>query len=371
MGSAIDLDEIKRFEVTEVWAHPEAKVDIILVHGLNGDPRKTWTSDKKVFWPTDLLPTTLKSAKARILVYGYNADVYAFGKGTGASSDMLHQHAQTLLTNVSSERQTEEATDHAIIWVAHSLGGLLVKRALNMSDDVETKYSDELRSIAVSTFGIIFLGTPHTGADPAKWGIMVERMVSALIPKRAVHTESQLVQTLQTNNETLQNINLKFLEIYDKYRIDMVHEAVPTDVAGSKTFIVDQLQASPQLAGVVYYGIEATHSGMCKFNSKNSPGYANVAGHLKGWVEQAPPVIQGRYEEEREKRRLDYEKATKNLRYGFHPPQAPSAAITPTPGTSQQGQHGFRQPGLVEAPPPRNRFEFEVAEVEEADTEMA
>ena len=230
---------------------------------------------------------------------------------------MLHQHAQTLLANFSAERQSEEATEHPIIWVVHSLGGLLLKRALNLSDDLESNYAAELRKIAVSTYWIIFLGTPHTGADPARWGIMVEKMVSALIPKKVVHTEDQLVKTLRTNNETLQNINLKFLEIYENYRIDMVHEGIPTDLKGSKTFIVDQAQASPPLRGVVYYGIEATHSGMCKFSSKNSPGYSNVAGHIKGWVEMAPPVIHARQEAERRKRLHDLEKARTDLQWGF------------------------------------------------------
>lgn len=79
-GSAINLDEIKRFEVTEVYSHPDAKVDIVFVHGLNGDPRQTWTSKNNgLFWPSQLLPVSLKSAQARILVYGYNADVYTFG----------------------------------------------------------------------------------------------------------------------------------------------------------------------------------------------------------------------------------------------------------------------------------------------------
>jgi hypothetical protein len=75
-GSAIkiNLNEIKRFEI----------IDIVFVHGLNGDPRLSWTAKNGVFWPTQLLPITLKSAQARILMYGYNADVYAFGNSQSA-----------------------------------------------------------------------------------------------------------------------------------------------------------------------------------------------------------------------------------------------------------------------------------------------
>jgi hypothetical protein len=101
----------------------------VLIHGLNGDPRKTWTAKNGVFWPTELLPITLKSARARILVYGYNADVYAYGSSNrSASSDFIHQHAQSLVSNLALERKSEEVADHPIIWVAHSLGGILVKR---------------------------------------------------------------------------------------------------------------------------------------------------------------------------------------------------------------------------------------------------
>lgn len=114
--------------MTEVYTHPDAKVDIVLVHGLNGHPQKTWTAKNGTFWPTDLLPLTLKSAKARILVYGYNADVYAFGGDKSASSDMIHQHAQTMVTNLSLERKSEERAECPIIWVVHSLGGILLKR---------------------------------------------------------------------------------------------------------------------------------------------------------------------------------------------------------------------------------------------------
>ena len=61
-------------------------------------------------------------------MYGYNADVYAFGGDKSASSDMIHQHAQTMVTNLSLERKSEERAECPIIWVAHSLGGILLKR---------------------------------------------------------------------------------------------------------------------------------------------------------------------------------------------------------------------------------------------------
>lgn len=110
----------------------------MLVHGLNGHPRNTWTAKNGVFWPSQLLPVSLKSAQARVLTYGYNADVYTFGSGGkgGPSTDMIHQHAQTLLANLALERKSEERSDVPIIWVAHSLGGILVKRALELSHDL-------------------------------------------------------------------------------------------------------------------------------------------------------------------------------------------------------------------------------------------
>ncbi|KAG9244178.1 hypothetical protein BJ878DRAFT_480423 [Calycina marina] len=301
--AAIKPFDIKRFEVTEIYAHPDAKVDIVLVHGLNGDPQNTWTASNGVFWPTDLLPVTLKSVKARILVYGYNADVVTFGSNKGSpSSDMIYQHAQSLVTNLAMERLSEETTEHPIIFVAHSLGGILVKRALELSNDLTSQHADENRNIFVSTYGIIFLGTPHTGADPAKWGLLLERLVH-LMPKKFMVSGSQLVKTLQTNNETLQNINIHFLDILPKFRVCMAHEEMETDLKGTKTLIVDQTSAAPMLPDVVYFGIANTHSGMCKFESKNSPGYLNVSTTLKLWIQEAPKFIAPRQEFERKLRR--------------------------------------------------------------------
>lgn len=205
-----------------------------------------------------------------------------------------------MLKNLASERTSEEVEEHPIIFVAHSLGGILVKRALELSHDLQGKSDDALRSIYVSTYGVIFLGTPHNGSDAAKWGIILQGMVDALVPRKLMSSHSQLVKTLQNNNETLQNINLKFLDIYPNHlKVCMVHESHPTDLKGTRMLIVDQLSAAPFLPDVQYFGIEATHSGMCKFDSKNSPGYTNVSVTLKQWVQEAPRSVEQNWEEER------------------------------------------------------------------------
>ncbi|KAK1451511.1 LipA and NB-ARC domain-containing protein, partial [Colletotrichum melonis] len=303
--------QVARYEISAVFTHPDASVDIVLVHGLNGHPKSTWTSSSSssqhnegVFWPTDLLPQSLGKTRANILVYGYNADVYTTGKSTSASDNFIYQHAQTLVTNLTLYRKSERTDKNPIIFVAHSLGGILVKRALIYSNDLRDKNQEDARSIFVSTFGIVFLGTPHTGSDMATWGIVLQKMADAIAPKKMFESESVLLKTLKKDNETLQNINSHFLDFYQRFKIHMAHENHKTDIRGTMVTVVDASSASPQLPGVVYYGIEAPHSGMCKFNSSSAPGYRNVSTAIRTWAEEAPPVIRTRWDIEMDDRKV-------------------------------------------------------------------
>lgn len=75
---------------------------IIAVHGLNGDATNTWKHPKNNhFWLQDSLPLDVKGA--RILSYGYNADV-AFGNTTVNVWD----HAKSLLGSLIDERETDD-----------------------------------------------------------------------------------------------------------------------------------------------------------------------------------------------------------------------------------------------------------------------
>ncbi|KAI0381475.1 hypothetical protein F5Y04DRAFT_255575 [Hypomontagnella monticulosa] len=294
--------QISRYETTAVYTHPDAKVDIVLVHGLNGDPERTWTAKNDVFWPADLLPTSLRDARANVLVYGYNADVYSKKHGSHPSDNFIFMHAQTLVTSLTHYRKDEQSSQNPIIWVCHSLGGILVKRALLYSNDLKASQHEDYRSIYVSTYGIIFLGTPHTGSGIATWGTMLQAMSDTVVPRTFFQSESVLLRTLKRDNETLQNINSHFLDIYQRFKILMAHENHKTDLKGTRTLIVDANSASPQLPGVTYYAIEATHSGMCKFDNKNAPGYRTIATALREWALDAPDVIATRWRVEEDEK---------------------------------------------------------------------
>lgn len=226
--------DISRYETTTVYTHPDAKVDIILIHGLNGSPSKTWTAPDGTFWPTDLLPASMRGVPVNVLVYGYNADVYSGRPDRSPSDNFIYQHAQTLVTSLTLFRKSEGTSQNPIIWICHSLGGILLKRALLYSNDLRAQQHECYRSIYICTYGIVFLGTPHTGSDAAGWGLMLQGMADAVIPRRFFASESVLLRTLKRDNETLANINSHFLDIYQRFCIHMAHENHQTDIKGTK-----------------------------------------------------------------------------------------------------------------------------------------
>lgn len=102
------------------------------------------------------MPPQLPSAQ--VLLFGYNANV-AFETSIAG----VREQAINLLNRIASKR--DESEERPIVFVAHSLGGIVVKRAL-----VEAKLDDSYKSIREATYGIAFFGTPHQGGNFAKLG---------------------------------------------------------------------------------------------------------------------------------------------------------------------------------------------------------
>jgi hypothetical protein len=115
----------------------------------------------------DFLPSQLPNA--RILLFGYNSNV-AFETSIAG----VREQAMNLLNRLASKR--EDAKERLIIFVAHSIGGIIVKRAL-----VEAKLDDSYKAIRDATYGIAFFGTPHQGGNFVKLGDIAASIVRGVL----------------------------------------------------------------------------------------------------------------------------------------------------------------------------------------------
>ncbi|KIW89091.1 uncharacterized protein Z519_10576 [Cladophialophora bantiana CBS 173.52] len=359
--------QIVQYGLTEVFSVADPLVDVVFVHGLNGHPHETWSTKKpNVFWPADLLPTALNEQRPRILTYGYDANVTAFTDGV--SKDKIHNHAEHLASRLVANRSLRKATERPIIFVCHSLGGLVVKRCLIYCQSIRHhQHTERLRSIYISTYGILFLGTPHNGSDLAKWGSLLEKICAVALPKKFFDTSPQLVHALQTNNETLQNINRLFIEIIGRFHIYFFHESKPTDLKGTRVFVVEEDSAAPVFEGVERTGIEKDHSHMCKFENESSPGYDVVAEAIQRYAIGAQSLIRSRWEEEKRVAEFEKQAAARELLGDsiFQRSAGASGTVTPSTGIAQTSQSN-----PMSAPPPKQISAsasppYEVEEVDE------
>ncbi|KND92705.1 Protein SERAC1 [Tolypocladium ophioglossoides CBS 100239] len=135
----------------------DATIDICFIHGLTGNRDSTWTANgQSAPWPQTLLPPEL--GKARILTYGY--DAYIVRKSV-ASINGLSDHAKNLLNDLTTDRTRSNASSRLLVFVAHSLAGLVCKEAMLLS---RNNPEPHLRDIFNCTKCIAFMGTPHTGS---------------------------------------------------------------------------------------------------------------------------------------------------------------------------------------------------------------
>ena len=110
-------------------------------------------------------------------------------------------------------------------------------KALAYSASRTSKDQDHLYSIYVSTYGILFFGTPHHGSNIAKMAGIARRVMSAVVPKRVMDTNGQLLDALQENSETLQNVTDQFVPLMNRFRIFFFWEQEKTHLAHTKDFV--------------------------------------------------------------------------------------------------------------------------------------
>lgn len=257
--------------------YPDATVDICFVHGLTGNRESTWTAaGQSEPWPKTLLPPELSNA--RILTYGYDAYVL---RRSVASNNRLKDHARNLVNALTADRASINASTRALIFVAHSLGGLVCKKALLFS---RSNREVHLRGIFESTKGIVFMGTPHKGSWMADWANFPAKCLGVI---KSANT--RLLDTLGQNDEMLKEIQDEFCAMIGKPRPNGRDIKVTCfyEELGFPIFNCVVPQESATLpGGYSVFAIHANHRDMVKFASREDAGFKDLCGELVRWEKE-------------------------------------------------------------------------------------
>lgn len=242
--------------------------DVILVHGLGGHAWGTWhpqeRHDDRNFWPVWLGE---ERSDIGIWSFGYKAEPFEW-KGTTMP---LFDRAGNLLKFL----EVNEIGERPLIFITHSMGGLLVKEMLRNAQTYGKK------SIIEQTKGIVFLSTPHTGSHLAQLvdniGCLARTTVS--------------VEELKPHIPQLRQLNDWYRENVDKLGIatEVYYE---TQTVG-RILVVDPVSANPGIKGADVTATDDNHISISKPGRK-SIVYLGVKKFIKTHLKrplQLPPSI--------------------------------------------------------------------------------
>jgi hypothetical protein len=148
-----------------------------------------------------LVPITIPSA--RVLTYGYDTHLrHVLGRAGNKST--VYDIAWDFLVALEAERRP--ASSRPILFVAHSLGGIIVKELLRRASGCQS-HQTHLRGVFNSTIGIVFFGTPHGGADPRGF---LQHIAQTLIKAVGISVNEHVVNTLLPSSERLRELRDEF-----------------------------------------------------------------------------------------------------------------------------------------------------------------
>ncbi|KAF8526579.1 hypothetical protein BU17DRAFT_40487, partial [Hysterangium stoloniferum] len=255
---------------------------IVAIHGLDGHREASFTAPNGVLWLRDLLPEALPTA--RILTYGYDARTH----GENRSSQTLYHLSTDFVGKLSSFRVHTKSDERPLIFIAHSFGGIMLKKALIHAHTAHKKHLPAHKAVEVSSYGIIYLGTPHQGVDLTSWTKSLFRSLLTTI-----QTSDLITKHLDLHSETLQQQIAQYNAISDRYHTVFCYEAYGT--ARSSDSPMDHVPAfSAVVQGAINVeslAIHKTHMGLAQFTSHDDSEYDVLLQHLLQMICKAPSDI--------------------------------------------------------------------------------
>ncbi|XP_035893344.1 protein SERAC1 isoform X1 [Anopheles stephensi] len=222
-------------------------------------------------WPMEWLPKDFPSI--RVLGLDYDSSLSQWS-ATGCPCEKYDGKLQKRAAEFLEKLATSDVgQDRPIIWVGHSMGGLLIKSI--MVQALESP-NPKVRRLAENSRVVMFLGTPHRGSGVAK----LKQHTSALV------WPSVEVQELEENSSQLLHLNKTFLRAVDglgprKPEIITLCEGRPTVLTSFKLAIHVVPESSARIDAGDFYLTSEDHLNLSKPICRQSFLYQRLVGAIQ------------------------------------------------------------------------------------------
>ncbi|KAI9892641.1 MAG: hypothetical protein M1814_001334 [Vezdaea aestivalis] len=296
------------FTLLSPGVSPDA--DVFFIHGLQGHPRATWTypaprakenpaqeharkpsfrkkfkavlgqQDKEdsapapesiVYWPLDLLSKDFPNV--RTFTFGYDSHVTNWFKGPAMQLD-IYSYGESLLNGLEARRRDDPR--RPLIFIVHSLGGLVLKDALRRSRSAN---EDRFRDIYLSTKAIFFFGTPHRGGSYVNLGLTAQKILAC----SGFDTNDKLLRDLRFDSSTAKLLSEEFSRVLDETRpkVYTFQEAMGLSGFGPLSGrVVEDSSSALDYPLQEKDIIHANHVNMCRFSGFDDDGYEKTKAAL-------------------------------------------------------------------------------------------
>ncbi|GAB0098153.1 GPI inositol-deacylase [Sergentomyia squamirostris] len=229
-------------------------------------PGDEWTPpDLKLYsncWAMDWLQESFPDI--RVIGLNYDSTLSEWyskchGCGCHITRGTVESRAREFLEQLVEAKVGDEG--RPVVWVGHSMGGLIVKSIINQA---LTHEDPRVQNIGSNTRGIMFLGTPHRGTPVAKLKQHMQMLLSPTLEVREM--EENAKSLLQLHSDFVRKVSV----LSPGVEIVSIAEGLPTNVTKFKLSYHVVTESSAKIELGDFYRLNEDHLGICKPASKHS-----------------------------------------------------------------------------------------------------
>ncbi|XP_056219271.1 protein SERAC1 isoform X2 [Seriola aureovittata] len=251
---------------TNTWQ--QIKADVLFIHGILGAAFKTWRQkdrntleeekeaesrdDYTECWPKSWLAADCPNLRVLSVEYDSHLSDWMAKCPAENQRKSLAYRSRELLKKL----KLAGVGERPVVWVAHSMGGLLVKKML-----LDASEDPDMHELLKNTKGIVFYSVPHRGTSMAEYSVNVRYLLFPSIE----------VRELCKDSPALRNLNENFLNMAREKEIKVLSfaERLPTNIGPMiKILVVPSQSANLGIGELIE--VDVDHLNICKPEKKDS-----------------------------------------------------------------------------------------------------